>query len=240
MSTAAPPLVLFDVDGTLMVTGGATSRCIRQTCERVLGDQFTWSKFAPGLLDPQIFSHLAAASGFDDVSQHQDRYRQMYLQELERELERCRADVQVLPGVRELLDQLGAAQQRGRVVLGLLSGNYAQAVALKLRAAGLDPAVFPITAFAEDGEQRSDLLAVAMRRYAERTGEPPEPANVFIIGDTPNDIRCAHAHGCVSVAVATGWYSADDLREAGADHVVANLADPAPLLSLLWPDARPL
>lgn len=230
----ATTLLLFDVDGTLMITRGAGSRCILRACRKLFGEQFEWGSVLAGRLDPQIFADLAGHNRIERPQQHHDAYRDLYLSELEAELACIGDDIVVLPGIAALLDQLHErAQARGDVVLGLLTGNYGRAVELKLNAAGIDLDRFPVRAFAEDGRTRADLVRVAMSRAASITGRPVPPSHVIVIGDTPRDIECARAHGCRAVSVATGRYTEDDLRRAGADLVLADLSDPAPLLAMI-------
>ena len=107
---------------------------------------------------------------------------------------------------------------------------------MKLAAAGLDLRWFAITCFGDEGPSRPDLVALALRRYHHHTGQPADPAAVIVIGDTPSDVQCAKAHGCICFAVATGPYSPDELRRSGADVVVENLRDPAPLFDLIDSD----
>ncbi len=226
----ANTLVLFDIDGTLLVTGGASSRCIRRASETVLGERFRWGKPTVGTLDPQIFIELAGQCGIEDAAAAEPRYRAVYLAELEAELQRCAADVRVLPGVRELI---GALRKQEGVTCGLLTGNYGRAVELKLAAAGLDPTWFAVGAFAEHGSCRNDLVPAAMAQYRQRLGRAIEPRDVVVIGDTPRDIACARHSGCRVIAVATGYYSVEQLRAEGADCVVADLNDPAALEAIV-------
>jgi phosphoglycolate phosphatase-like HAD superfamily hydrolase len=106
-------------------------------------------------------------------------------------------------------------------VLGLLTGNYPETGAIKLRASGIDPDAFPIQVWGCDSPHsppaRDHLPPVGMRRYRERYARELDPADVTIIGDTPHDIACARAHGCRSVGVATGQFSVEQLLAAGAD-----------------------
>jgi phosphoglycolate phosphatase-like HAD superfamily hydrolase len=90
-----------------------------------------------------------------------------------------------------------------------------------------------VNAFGDEGKTRPDLVALALRRCAETAGFTPDSRSVIVIGDTPFDVECAHAHGCVAFAVATGLHRADELRKTGADVVVDDLSDPAPLFDLL-------
>jgi phosphoglycolate phosphatase-like HAD superfamily hydrolase len=113
---------------------------------------------------------------------------------------------------------------------------------MKLQAAGLDPESFPISAYAEDGAKRSDLVRAAMRRldsflaaqaHDGRTAGSITTGRVIIVGDTPRDIACAAESGCRVLAVATGYYSVGELRECAPDRVVADLTDATPLTDLI-------
>jgi phosphoglycolate phosphatase len=223
-------LVLFDVDGTLLISGGATSRCIHRAARRVLGERYREGTITAGRLDPEIFADLARQCGVEDAASNLEPYKQLYLTELESELQRVIAEVKVLPGVREVLAELSGRED---VVLGLLTGNFGRAVELKLSAAGLDAAQFRILAVAEDGRRRADLVGHARRRFEEVFGEPIAPRQVIIVGDTPRDISCAREAGCRVVAVATGRYSLAELEAEGPDAAVRTLEDREALLRLI-------
>ena len=223
-------LILFDVDGTLLLTGGAGSRCIRWACLRVLGEEFEWNPVVAGRLDQRIYLDLAAACGIAGAGEKFDEYKAVYLAELQAELSQRRDDVTIMPGVRELLAELDA---RADVVVGLLTGNFQRATELKLSAARLDQSLFKVGAFAEDGDERSDLVPVAMRKYERLTGEVMTPDRVILIGDTPRDIECACQAGCRVLAVATGHYSLEALQAENPDAAVATLEDAAPLWAML-------
>lgn len=230
-----PYLILFDVDATLLVTGGAGLRAMAAAGARLFGDRFTLGDLnAAGMLDHAIWDELVAINELSVAHDHHQRFHAAYLQELEAALARADGATRLLPGVAPLLATLRRrAQERGDVVLGLLTGNYAAAIPIKFAAASLDVSWFDVTAFSEDGPTRPDLVAAAMRKYEQLTGQRADPARVIIVGDTPRDIDCAGAHACRAVAVATGRYSEADLRAAGADLVLPDLADPSPLLALL-------
>jgi phosphoglycolate phosphatase-like HAD superfamily hydrolase len=134
-----------------------------------------------------------------------------------------------MPGVA---DTLAILRSRPDLTLGLLTGNYTRAIPIKLGAIGVNPAWFEITAFGDEGESRAALVAVAIGKYAARSGAPVDPRRVIVIGDTPRDVDCARANGCISFAVATGKFDVEALRAAGADVVVPDLSDPEPLLRL--------
>lgn len=228
-------LLLWDIDGTILRSGGAGMRAMAQVAARLFGDHFRWDGIDPaGNLDPVIFHHAARINGLDNAPAHHDRFQIDYLDELSRELERSREHVKVMPGILETLVHLvERSRASGDPVMGLLTGNYAAAAPIKLRAVGVDPNWFEITAFGDEADTRPALVELAMKKFHKRHGRSPDPRRVIVIGDTPRDIACAHAHGCVAFAVATGKHSVEDLRAAGADHAVRDLADATPLLRLL-------
>jgi len=139
-----------------------------------------------------------------------------------------------MPGVHDLLSLLRQrAKKDGDLIVGMLTGNYRKAVTLKLSMIDVDPRWFRIMICGDDAPTRPDLVALAMKRYEKLIGNPPDPRHVVVIGDTPRDIACAQAHGCMAFAVATGRYSMDELHAVGAEHVVSDLSDPMRLLSVL-------
>jgi len=224
-------LLLFDIDGTLLLCGGAGVDAMRAVGSRLFGETFTFDgvEFA-GNLDPLIFAEAARRCQLaDDHAACHDRFRAAYVGELATRL-LAPDRVTVMPGVHALLTRLRTLD---RVVLGLLSGNYAEAAPLKLTAARIDHGQFRITAFGDEAPARHDLVELAMRRYARLHGERIDPRRVLVIGDTPRDVAAARAHGCIAVAVATGGHSADELRACEADLVLPDLADPTPITSLL-------
>ncbi len=147
MAPAEKPLVLFDVDGTLLLTGGAGMRAMRAVAAELFGEGFRWDGIVvSGHLDPLIFSEAAALNGLDGAPEHHESFRRRYLEVLVLELARHPERVRIMPGIRESLSELRGS---GVATLGLLTGNYAEAIPLKLSAIGLDPAWFEITAFGE-------------------------------------------------------------------------------------------
>lgn len=226
----SPALLLFDIDGTLLTTAGAGMRAMNRAGQAIFGERFTFQGInAAGHLDTLMFHEAAKNFGLASPQDHQQRFRERYLTELQQELQACRDRVSAIPGVRATLERLHQrSRQQGDLRLGLVSGNYTQAVPIKLRAAGIDPAMFQVSGFADDGPDRSALVAVAIQRANHQKAQAP----AIIIGDTPRDVACAKANGCLAVGVATGPYSQDELRACGADRVLADLSDPSPLLEL--------
>jgi len=228
-------LLLFDIDGTLLLTGGAGMRAMAAAGRRLFGDKFIWDGIVPsGSLDPIILAEALALNGRENDHELHGTFRDHYVELLDIELREQTHRVRVMPGVIELLPTLrDRAEREDDIVLGLLTGNYAAASPLKLAAVGIDIDWFTITAFGDEGATRPDLVAVAMRKYEQSIGHPPDPQRVIVIGDTHKDVHCAKAHGCVAFGVTTGGGTRDELQEAGADVIVDDLSDHGPLLTLL-------
>lgn len=233
---ALPPyLLLWDIDGTLLKTKGAGMRAMATVADRLFGEGFQWEGVIPaGSLDPIIFAEAAALNRLEDPDGAHAQFEAHYIRELEKELQANLDKVEVMAGIFEVLEYLRNRSLADRdVTLGLLTGNYTKAVPIKLNAASIDTSWFEITAFGDEAPSRPDLVALAMRKYATHHGFAASPQRVIVIGDTAKDVHCAKAHGCVAVAVSNGGFSMEELRDAGADVVVENLADPTPLLRLL-------
>ncbi|MHC4991246.1 MAG: HAD family hydrolase [Planctomycetota bacterium] len=213
-------LVLFDIDGTLLSAGGVGARAMTDAGQALFGPAFTLDGVEiAGRLDPLIWADAAAQCGVAHDTHH-DRFRSTYRDHLARRLEND-GPVQVMPGVEPLLQAL---QELEGVCIGLLTGNYPETGRMKIAAAGLGDAEFVVNAFGSDAPQRRDLPPVAMQRYHDAFGRPIEAERVVIIGDTPHDVDCALAHGCRSLAVATGRSTVGELTSCGADRTVEDLS----------------
>jgi phosphoglycolate phosphatase len=219
-------LILFDVDATLISTSGAGIRAMGDAGRDLFGPTFTTGgiEFA-GRLDPLIIGDMFDRSGIDPTPPTLARFRQAYQRHLLKRLADPTTVARALPGVPALLDALTGY---GGCTLGLLTGNFAETGSLKLLACGVSPARFAIHVWGDESPstppRRQDLPAVGMRRYRERFGRELEGSAVTIVGDTPHDVACAKAHGCRSLAVATGSFGVESLGAAGADRVVADLS----------------
>ncbi len=226
-------LLLFDIDGTLINSAGSGGRAWRTVSRRLFGDHFDFRgvNFA-GRLDSAIYLDLALHNGITDHAERADDFWAAYLDELPQELTRAADRIRACPGVCELLRQL-RDEFAEHVCLGLLTGNHTGAVPHKLGAIGIDHRWFAINAFGDEADDRPALTELCLRRYAATHAVEPDPSRVIVIGDTPHDIDCAKAHGCIAFAVATGSYTGDELAAAGADVVVEDLSDPTPLFELI-------
>ena len=215
-------LILFDIDGTLLLTQKAGMHAMLDGGRELFGDHFTIEgvEFS-GRLDPLIWNDLAAKNGVPNHNGEHERFRAVYARHLRRRLNE-NPTAMLLPGVRSLVDSL---RLHAHVTIGLLTGNYPETGRLKIERAGLHPDLFLVAAWGIDGDSRRDLPPVAIRRYVELTRRSLHAGDVVIIGDTPHDIDCARCHGCRSIGVATGYFSMTQLREAGADLAVENLSE---------------
>jgi phosphoglycolate phosphatase-like HAD superfamily hydrolase len=119
-------------------------------------------------------------------------------------------------------------------MLGLLTGNLARGATLKLRSVGIDPEQFIVGAFGSDSSHRPDLPAIAAARAEPHLGHLPSGHDVVIIGDTPADVTCGQAIGARAIGVATGSYSAEDLRDAGAYLVVDDLMETQRIIDVVF------
>ena len=207
-------LFLFDVDKTLVDSRGAGGRAMNLAFAQLFGiDQgFAGIEFT-GRTDTAIFRDAVDVHGLDgEFPALLARFQETYYSMLPRTLAEVQAHV--LPGVCELLEGLQTAPE---AYLGLATGNFRESARLKLEPFGLCD-FFPVGGFADDSEDRGELVAIAIKRLAEASGGPAS-REVYVNGDTPLDIAAAEANGARSVAVATGFFSVDELTAAGADVV---------------------
>jgi phosphoglycolate phosphatase len=218
-------LVLFDIDGTLLLTAGAGRRAILAALADEIRDAVGLERVRfDGKTDPQIVAELLEAAG-SPAPRESERVRAMcarYVGHLARELERPTTRTTLMPGIPLVLDRL---EEDPGVVLGLLTGNVAEGAALKLRSAGIDPARFRVGAYGSDAGYRPHLPAIAVQRATALFGREPIGPEVVIIGDTPADIGCGSSIGARAVAVATGSYSVADLAACAPHAVFENFGD---------------
>jgi phosphoglycolate phosphatase len=221
----ATKLVLFDVDGTILLSSGAGRRAIVSAIAEEIGDPGPLHDIPfGGKTDPQIVAELLAAAG-EREPPSPDRVTgicRRYVELLATELDRPTTRTYVMPGVHQLLQRL---EEEDRVILGLLTGNLAQGARLKLRAAGIDPGRFQVGAYGSDAAHRPELPPIAAQRARRWFGHAPRGESVVIIGDTPADIACGNCIEARAIAVATGDYSVADLGNCGPHAVFEDLSD---------------
>jgi phosphoglycolate phosphatase len=224
--------VLFDIDGTLVQTGGAGQLAFAETFAQDFGvpEISAAVKFA-GRSDRAIAMELMEVHGLPTSEENWRRFRSAYLARLPGALRR--KEGRVLPGVGQLLDALEALPHPA---IGLLTGNIRDGAAHKLDFYGLGRR-FAFGGFGDDTNDRSEIAAVALaeaeRHAADRLGRKSPLLGAMVIGDTIHDIRCARAIGALAVAIPTGGSTRDELAAEGPDILLDDLSDSAPLLRVL-------
>ena len=210
-------LVLFDIDCTLIDTGGAGLSAISATAEKIFGNEGPPLDLA-GSTDSGIvrglFEHFERP--YDAVIEAE--FYEVYLPLMQKNLESDEFDGKVLPGVESLI----ASLELNGHTLGLLTGNIEQGAIVKAAHYGLEEH-FRFGAYGDDHWDRNKLGPIALERASRHTGKPFSADDVLVIGDTPKDVACAHAMGAPCLAVATGSFNVDQLRECGADQVLETL-----------------
>jgi phosphoglycolate phosphatase len=221
-------LLLWDIDGTLIASGGAGMRALQSALRTVFGidGDLADIDFA-GRTDVWIMRAVFRKFSLPATPENFTRYLEGYLQALPAALANPQA--RVLPGVREILR---AAASHGGFAQGLLTGNMRRGAQAKLAYHGLWD-FFAFGAFADDSEFRNDLGPHAVRRALEHHGVDFAADRVWVIGDTPHDIACGKIIGARTLGVGTGGSTVDQLRTHEPTAVLENLADTAAVLALL-------
>ncbi len=226
-----PALILFDIDGTLLLSGRAGLRAMTRAFDQTFGitNAFEGQHFG-GRTDSFLVSNALQSNGMPDTPEQHDRFRTNYIPLLAEEIQHPGTGHKgLMPGARELLDALADLHH---LHLALLTGNYREAAEIKLQHFELWE-FFEWGAFSDDAADRNALVPIARSR-AEIYDIPGEAIErVIVIGDTPHDIECARVAGAKSIAVATGGFTLAQLRDAGADAVLQDLSDTKAVLDLL-------
>jgi phosphoglycolate phosphatase-like HAD superfamily hydrolase len=217
-------LVLFDIDGTILRSGGVGRIAMERALTTVFGTSGSTDYRYDGKTDRQIVRETMRLEGKTDqeIDADMERLLAAYVEGLHAEFASGRRTVQIYPGVVELLDEL---EQQADVVLGLLTGNIIEGAKAKLGAAGIDFDRFRVNAFGSDHEHRPQLPGIAQKRARDVIGADIAGNRLVVIGDTPADIRCGESIGARAIGVATGRYTVDELSEHGAYAVFETLAD---------------
>jgi phosphoglycolate phosphatase len=204
-------LVLFDIDGTLLNSGGMGRASMQRALGLIFGSPGNPSYRYDGKTDKQIVRDVMRLEGHTDehIDSRMEKLIELYLEGLRTGSKSGKFNVRPLEGVTELLDVLEARED---VVLGLLTGNVEPGARIKLAAAGLDPDRFRINAFGSDHEHRPQLPAIAQKRASEKLGLDIAGDRVIVIGDTPADIECGRSLGAKAIGVASGHYTVEQLQ----------------------------
>ncbi len=229
------PIVLWDIDGTLVrgrgqrVTMTAFVQAL-QVASRQSALQYPTD--AHGKTDSGIALEMLAAASMGETEARAllAGFGEGYLAALREQRDQVIDDLEVLPGVREVLDELKQRQ----VTQSLLTGNLEPVARLKLAYAGLDAYVdFEIGAFGSDHHDRSRLVPIVRDRLRRRLGSNSNGQEIVVVGDTPRDIACARAGGARAIAVATGNFSRAELQAHTPDAVLDDLQDTQTVIELV-------
>ena len=220
-------LILFDIDGTLVNAGGAG----QQAMEAALAELFQATRPVEGIstagrTDRAITEDLFRYYEITHDAANVERFLEAYLAHLPAYL--SDGDGLVLPGVLELLESLAV---RSDVVVSLLTGNYRRGAELKLDHFGLRRH-FVAGGFGDVHHDRDDVARVALQSIEKHIGEEIGTHRIWVIGDTPSDVKCGRAIGAEVIAVATGLFSVEQLRVTEPDHLFASFADVPAVLRL--------
>lgn len=213
-------LVLFDIDGTLIRTGGAGVRAFGRVAELLFGQPEAAERMTfHGRTDTSLVREFFRNHGLPDTPARVREFLDAYVFLLDHHLQHDAGHT--LPGVHELLRRLRALDEPP--MIGLLTGNIRLGAEIKLRAHGLWEE-FEMGGFADDHEQRNEIARAAHRRGSRMLGREVPGDEVVVIGDTPLDVECAHAIGARCLAVATGGFKADELAKHGPRWTVPDLS----------------
>ncbi len=221
-------LFLFDIDGTLITSGGAGETALSLGIKTQFGieDDLKNIEIA-GRTDSGIARRIFEKHQVEASPENLATFFDGYLSHLSRLLPQTGG--RLLPGIVPLLDRL---QARGDVLLALLTGNLARGAELKLVHYGLWD-YFEFGAFADDHHDRNELGRFAQARALEQQGQVFPPESIYVLGDTPHDISCARAIGAKAVAIATGKFTCAQLAEHAPDYLFEDLSDVEAVLKAL-------
>jgi phosphoglycolate phosphatase-like HAD superfamily hydrolase len=216
---------LFDIDGTLLSSGGAGKAAMENALELAFGVPCAFGNIAfSGRTDRAIGQDLFRLHAIEESERNWRRFLEAYLHLLPGYLAKFKG--QVLPGIASLLQSL---QSRPDVTVGLLTGNIRDGARLKLDHYGLFHH-FGFGGFGDHHLNRDDVAWEALAAVQKHLPIPVDLGKVWVIGDTPLDVRCARSIGVKVLAVATGWHSEEILAAEQPDLLLPDLTDPAPLL----------
>ena len=216
--------VLFDIDGTILVTGGAGAVAWQRAFDELYGVEANIAEHTDaGMTDPEIAAIVfREVIGREGSPEERSRAIGGYLRHLPDTVAESDG-YRVMPGVEALLDEL---IDSGRL-LGLVTGNIEAAAHIKLARAGLNR-FFSFGGYGSDSADRTEVTKAALRRGELVSGSSIVPGKCIAVGDTPRDVAAGHGAGIEVVGVATGSYSVDELRQAGADWALETLENDFP------------
>jgi phosphoglycolate phosphatase-like HAD superfamily hydrolase len=218
-------LLLFDVDQTLISTGGAGIRALNRAFQKLYAVEnamegiLPHGKTDPGIIREILHSHSAPSlkDGTDGFPTSMTAIVESYLEFLDNEIDST-SSYKILPGIEGILNSLSS---RSDIAIGLATGNVEAGARIKLERGNLNR-YFPFGGFGSDSENRTELVRCGAEKASAYMGCRPAPDDVFVIGDTPRDIVAGREAGFLTVGVATGKYSKEELKESGATVVISD------------------
>ncbi len=226
-----PKLLIFDIDGTLVSTGGLTGVAFELAIEELYNVKNSTKSIEPfGLTDQLIFSEILRINNIphDNVVEEFDRFCEKYIIHLGNQLNTSDT-TKLLPGVKTLLEKLSAEKN---IFLALETGNIEPSAFLKLHSLGIIN-YFPIGGFGSDSPDRAKIIELAFRRAQAHYRVPFSIKETWVIGDTPNDISAGQRLGVNTISVATGVFNADHLNQFRPNAIFENFNDWGRFLSVI-------
>lgn len=231
-------LLLFDIDGTLLLTGGCGKVSLEKAFEELFGISECWGDTVPhGKTDPIIINAicqrlLGRKPTFEENQRLCDRYHELLRKEVA-----ATGQYRLMPGIPELLDYLS---RRPEIFLALGTGNFEVASRIKLERGNIHH-YFKCGGFASDADERPEILRHAVRRAEKIAGNPIPKEQIYVIGDTLHDVRAAKTAGFRTIAVLTNHARREDFDDSPPDHLLKDLSNiPAFMACLagLYPSKR--
>lgn len=226
-------LVLFDIDGTLLQTGGLGQGSAGLALKEIFGTAGRIDHFYPGGRTIEgIFRDTLADAGCQpaEYDQKRDLLYSTFLEIFEQRLTAGKHRIQALPGALQLVKTLTGASD---ICLGLVTGNHARTAELKLETAGFDPDTFPVGAFGDQTADRSRLVPRARKRAEDFLDRKIPAEQVLVVGDTTRDVLAARAAGAVSLAVLSGTDTRQQLEAVSPDYLLDGLGDNRSILEII-------
>ncbi|HOW59475.1 MAG TPA: HAD family hydrolase [Candidatus Omnitrophota bacterium] len=223
-------LLIFDIDGTLLLSGGCGKTALEDAFEEMFGIPSCWGDTVPdGKTDPAIIDAICQKTlnrslNSEESTRLCERYHHYFRARI-----KDSKSYRLMPGVPELLEFLS---QRKEFLLALGTGNFEEAGWMKLERGNIHHH-FKCGGFASDASKRPDILKTAIRRSEKLAGQPFSKENIYVIGDTLHDVRAARQLDLKSIVVTTGNTPKEDFREAPPDYLLKDLRDRAAFLACL-------
>jgi len=216
--------ILFDIDGTLLVTGGAGAVAWQRAFLELYGVEANIEEHThAGMTDPEIAQIVfREVIGREGSAAERAAAIGAYLSHLQEAVD-ASPGYRIMPGIEELLPRLAD----DGILLGIVTGNIESAAHIKLGRGDLNR-YFTFGGYGSDSRDRTELTKKALERGEEVSGHPLDRAGTIAVGDTPRDVRAGHGAGIRVVGVATGSYTVDELTQAGADWSIENVSDGFP------------